>query len=262
MKTAEALKIKGIVDCVETEESSSNSRRPSTSSSNSSQAAPLTPPIADSLSAEQIPPPPPNCVSDAVTSAAVPLADATPLQHPAGDLSLLATAAASALAAAAAAAAASTPPLPTSAAAAAGAAVMDYAPSAGGALPPNPKRRKTAPRKLGSFLSSSPSHEPFRSVTNVKYSILVIAFLLPRSCTGTGFSMNTTVTVPYRTPPAAYCSVFIIHFGYWLAVCWWIFCNTFFSLDCALFYFDSWHTVLLSSLLFARKEPNCSAENR
>jgi hypothetical protein len=173
LKTAEALKIKGIVDCVETEESSSNSRRPSTSSSSGSQSAPpLTPPIADSA-AEQIPPPPPNCVSDAVTSAAVPLADVTPLQHPAGDLSLLATAAASALAAAAAAAAAaSTPPLPTSAAVAAGAAVMDYAPSAGGALPPNPKRRKTAPRKLGSFLSSSPSHEPFRSATN----IFVIAF--------------------------------------------------------------------------------------
>jgi hypothetical protein len=196
LKTAEALKIKGIVDCVETEESSSNSRRPSSSSSSGSQAAPpppLTPPIADSLSAEQIPPPPTNCVSDAVTSAAVPLADLAPLQHPAGDLSLLATAAASALAAAAAAAA-STPPLPT---AAAGAAVMDYAPSAGGALPPNPKRRKTAPRKLGSFLSSSPSHEPFRSVTNVKFSILVIAFILPRPCTGTGFSMNTTVTVSY-----------------------------------------------------------------
>jgi hypothetical protein len=171
LKTAEALKIKGIVDCVEAEESSSNSRRPSTSSSSSgSQAAPpppLTPPIADS-SAEHIPPPPTNCVSDVVTSAAVPIADVAPLQHPAGDLSLLATAAASALAAAAAAAA-STPPLPT---AAAGAAVMDYAPSAGGALPPNPKRRKTAPRKLGSFLSSSPSHEPFRSATN----IFVIAF--------------------------------------------------------------------------------------
>jgi hypothetical protein len=168
LKTAEALKIKGIVDCVETEESSSNSRRPSTSSSSGSQAAPpppLTPPIADSLSAEQIPPPPTNCVSDAVTSAAVPIADVAPLQHPAGDLSLLATAAASALAAAAAAAAAaSTPPLPTGAA---GAAVMDYAASAGGALPPNPKRRKTAPRKLGSFLSSSPSHEPFRSASNI-----------------------------------------------------------------------------------------------
>ncbi len=182
MKTAEALKIKGIVDCVETEESSSNSRRPSTSSSSGSQAAPpapLTPPIADSLSAEQILPPPTNCVSDAVTSAAVPLADVAPLQHPAGDLSLLATAAASALAAAAAAAA-STPPVTTAGAAAVGAAVMDYAPSsAGGALPPNPKRRKTAPRKLGSFLSSSPSHEPFRSAA-------VIAFLHPRSCTETG----------------------------------------------------------------------------
>lgn len=31
-------------------------------------------------------------------------------------------------------------------------------------MPPNPKRRKTAPRKLGSFLSSSPAHEPFSPV--------------------------------------------------------------------------------------------------
>jgi hypothetical protein len=201
LKTAEALKIKGIVDCVETEDSSSNSRRPSTSSSSGSQAAPpppLTPPIADSA-AEQIPPPPLNCVSDAVTSAAVPLADVAPLQHPAGDLSLLATAAASALAAAAAAAAAtaSTPPLQPAGAAAAGAVVMDYAPSAGGALPPNPKRRKTAPRKLGSFLSSSPSHEPFRSATN----ILVIAFQPSRS----------------QKSCMAYCSVLI--YSFWIFDC-------------------------------------------
>jgi hypothetical protein len=151
LKTAEALKIKGIVDCAEIE-AAADLRRPSTSSL--SQASP-PPPTANAAALELLPT---TCPSDA-SPAGIPPQAAAPLQHPAGDLSLLATAAASALAAAAAAAAVTQPSQTTTTMTG---VLMDYGAGAGSVLP-NPKRRKTAPRKLGSFLSSSPAHEPFRS---------------------------------------------------------------------------------------------------
>ena len=175
LKTAEALKIKGIVDCLEMESSAATDlRRPNTSSAN--QAATLPPPpnpVDDAAVAELLQPP----AGSSANARILPDAVTPPLQHPAGDLSLLATAAASALAAAAAAAAAATTqPPPTSTATG---ALVEYV--AAGALP-NPKRRKTAPRKLGSFLSSSPAHEPFRSafsryVRMVPYGLSKFAYI-------------------------------------------------------------------------------------
>ena len=179
LKTAEALKIKGIVDCLEMEEAPSltstlNSdeilRRSSTSSSVGDMAA-----VADvaaavtmvpRVSSEQpLLPPGSTIIVEASTAASTASSPPPPTsvvmppqhQHPAGDLSLLATAAASALAAAAAAqqTAVKTVGVPS---------LVEFGNLERGAtvMPPNPKRRKTAPRKLGSFLSSSPAHEPFR----------------------------------------------------------------------------------------------------
>jgi len=132
LKTAEALKIKGIVDCFDV--------KPKDSENNQN---------SDVLSEE---------------------GDTKPVLHPAGDLSLLASAATESApvleTAASAATAAPSIFLPAAVAAAANlsqAAAEAAAPSViPGAAQSNSKRRKTAPRKLGSFLSS-PARGAFSS---------------------------------------------------------------------------------------------------
>jgi len=134
LKTADALRIKGIVDCF---------------AENRDSAA------ANTQESEGL-----VCVEDgAEPQGDLPLLQHPlhPMQHPAGDLSLLASAATELDTAAPATVAAS---LAAAAVSVDSAAVS--ATTAAVAAPLNPKRRKTLPRKLGSYMSS-PARSAFSS---------------------------------------------------------------------------------------------------